>query len=86
MWNVGGTVRKVIKLSKGHEIHCRREASHGGSSVVDSESEQTRGEILTPLVITYRTLGIYMTILSFSFFTCNVENNNTDSSKRCCIK
>lgn len=41
MWNVGGTVRKVIKLTEGHDIHCRRcEARRGRSSVVNSEVEQ----------------------------------------------
>lgn len=42
MWNVGGTVRKVVKLSKAHDIHSRHcEASHVGRSVVYSEAEQT---------------------------------------------
>lgn len=42
MCNASGTVRKVIKLSKGHDIHGRHcEASHGGSSVVGSEAEQS---------------------------------------------
>lgn len=56
-WNVCGTVRKLVKLSKGRESHCRSCEASQGESIVLWTLKLNRLQILTPLVSTYRTLG-----------------------------